>query len=39
MIPKNVKIKNGELPDSPGVCPMKDAKGSYTGEYLRKALR
>jgi len=35
MIPKNVKIKNGELPDSPGVYLMKDAKGRVI--YVGKA--
>ncbi|MBD3251278.1 hypothetical protein GF380_02280 [Candidatus Uhrbacteria bacterium] len=35
MIPKNVRIKNNELPDAPGVYLMKDAKGHVI--YVGKA--
>lgn len=34
-IPKNIKIKNGKLPDSPGVYIMKDARGRII--YVGKA--
>lgn len=34
-IPKNIKIKNGKLPDSPGVYIMKDARGKII--YVGKA--
>lgn len=36
MIPKQVKIKNKKLPDSPGVYLMKDAKGKVI--YIGKAI-
>ncbi len=35
MFPKNIKIKNHELPDSPGVYLMKDARGRVL--YIGKA--
>ena len=35
MIPTNVKVKNGELPDTPGVYLMKDGKGKVI--YVGKA--
>ncbi len=35
MIPKNVKIQNGELPDTPGVYLMKNEKGKVI--YVGKA--
>ena len=41
MFPKNVKIKNNELPDAPGVYLMKDAAGAviYVGKATSLARR